>query len=298
MVELRQLRYFVAVAEELHFRRAAERLFISTPTLSQQIRAVERDVGGPLLIRGSQGVELTAAGEVLLEAARGVLEAAETAMRETRAVANPERALLRLGLVNGAPRWLAARIEALLETREPGARLQLTGGPAVDQVRLLDREDVDLAVLRLPVRLPEHLSSAPLAAEELGILMSRTHPLAAGAHVEPTQLCERELIMFPRDTAPELHDSLLAQLRDVGAAVVLSALAVGHAQLLALLPLRPEAIGLGSARTATATPGLAWRPLRPRPLTITYIAAWRPAARNSVLHSLAEALTGGFPSVP
>ncbi|MGV9410780.1 LysR substrate-binding domain-containing protein [Nocardia sp. NPDC003693] len=298
MVELRQLRYFVAVAEELHFRRAAERLFISTPTLSQQIRAVERDVGGPLLIRGSQGVELTAAGEVLLKAARGVLEAAEAAMRETRAVADPERALLRLGLVNGAPRWLATRIETLLETREPGARVRLTGGPATDQLRLLDREDVDVAVLRLPVRLPDHLVSTPLAAEELGIIMSREHPLAAGAHIEPAQLRDRELIMFPRDTAPELHDSLLAQLRDLGAAVMLSALAVGQAQLLALLPLRPAAIGLGSARAAAATPGLAWRPLRPRPLTITYIAAWRPAARNSVLHALAEALTGGCQPAP
>lgn len=252
MVELRQLRYFVAVAEELHFRRAAERLFISTPTLSQQIRAIEREVGGPLLLRGSQGVELTAAGEVLLKTARGVLEAAEVALRETRMVANPERSVFRLGVVNGAPTWLPARIEALLKARQPGARVVLTGGPSADQVRLLDREDVDLAVLRMPIRLPDHLTSTAIAEEELGIVMSREHPLAAHDTIEPAQLRDQELIMFARDAAPELHDSVLAQLRERGAAVALSDSAMSHAQMLSLLPMRPAAIGVGSARTASA----------------------------------------------
>ncbi|MFB7717136.1 MULTISPECIES: LysR family transcriptional regulator [unclassified Nocardia] len=297
MVELRQLRYFVAVAEELHFRRAAERLFISTPTLSQQIRAIEREVGGPLLIRGSQGVELTAAGEVLLKTARNVLDAAETALRETRLVADPERAVFRLGVVNGAPTWLPARIEALLKARQPGARVVLTGGPSADQVRLLDREDVDLAVLRMPIRLPDHLTSTCIAAEELGIVMSREHPLAGRDTIEPAHLSDQELIMFARDTAPELHDSMLAQLRERGAAVALSESAMSHAQMLSLLPMRPAAIGLGSSRTASA-PGLVWRPLQPRPLVVNYVAAWRPAARNSALHTVAEALTGGIRFAP
>ncbi|MET9491929.1 LysR family transcriptional regulator [Nocardia sp. NPDC006630] len=292
MVELRQLRYFVAVAEELHFRRAAERLFISAPTLSQQIRAIEREIGGPLLIRGSQGVELTAAGEVLLKNSRTVLEAAEIALRETRMVANPECAVFRLGVVNGAPSWLPARIESLLKARQPGARVVLTGGPTADQVRLLDREDVDLAVLRMPVRLPEHLTSTAIAVEELGIVMSREHPLALRSTIEPVHLRGQELIMFARDSAPELHDSLLAQLREQGAAVALSESAMSHAQMLSLLPLRPAAIGLGSARTATA-PGLAWRPLHPHPLVISYVAAWRPAARNSALRAVAEVLASG-----
>ncbi len=294
---MRQLRYFVAVAEELHFRRAAERLFISTPTLSQQIRAVEREVGGPLLIRGNHGVELTAAGEVLLTAARGVLTAAESAMRETRAVAQPETAVFRLGVVNGAPTWLPARIDAMLRARQPGARVVLTGGPSADQVRLLDREEVDLAVLRMPVRLPEHLRHTAIAEEQLGVVMSRTHALAEFDAIEPAHLRGRELIMFARDSAPELHDSLLAQLRDRGATVALSDSAMSHAQLLALLPIRPEAVGLGSIRTAEV-PGLVWRPLLPRPLVVTYIAAWRAAARNPLLHSVTDALAGGFRLTP
>ncbi|AYF77284.1 LysR family transcriptional regulator [Nocardia yunnanensis] len=292
-MELRQLRYFVAVAEELHFRRAAERLFISTPTLSQQVRAIEREVGGPLLIRGNHGVELTAAGEVLLTSARTVLEAADVALRETRAVARPGQAVFRLGVVNGAPQWLPGRIEALLKARQPGVRVALTTGTSGDQARLLDRDEVDLAVLRLPVRLAEHLTHTPIADEELGIVMSRENPLAAAGSVEPARLGDHELIMFARDAAPEVHDSVLAQLRERGAAVVLSDSAMSHAQMLQLLPLRPDSIGVGSARTA-AMPGLVWRPLHPRPLLITYAAAWRATTRNPLLHTMADALSGGL----
>ncbi len=292
-VELRQLRYFVAVAEELHFRRAAERLFISTPTLSQQIRAIEREVGGPLLIRGSHGVELTAAGEVLLKTARNVLEAAETALRETRAVAQPCNVVFRLGIVNGAPAWLPGRLEALLRARQPGVRIALTTGTSGEQARLLDREELDLAVLRLPVRLADHLACTPIADEELGIVMSRENPLAAAVSVEPSHIGGHELIMFARDAAPEVHDSVLSQLRERGATVVLSDSAMSHAQMLQLLPLRPEAIGVGSARTSTV-PGLVWRPLHPRPLVITYAAAWRATTRNPLLHTMADALAGGL----
>lgn len=293
MVELRQLRYFVAVAEELHFRRAAERLFISTPTLSQQIRAVEREVGGPLLIRGNHGVELTAAGEVLLATARNVLEAAENALSQTRAVAQPGNAVFRLGIVNGAPAWLPGRIEALLKARQPGVRVVLTTGTSGDQARLLDRDQVDLAVVRLPVRLAEHLTSTPIADEELGIVMSRENPLATACSVTAECIGSHELIMFARDAAPEVHDSVLAQLRDRGASVVLSDSAMSHAQMLQLLPLRPEAIGVGSSRTASV-PGLVWRPLDPRPLMITYAAAWRAATRNPLLHTMADVLAGGL----
>lgn len=292
-MELRQLRYFVAVAEELHFRRAAERLFISTPTLSQQIRSVEREVGGPLLIRGNHGVELTAAGEVLLKTARNVLEAADFALRETRAATQPSTEAFRLGIVNGAPAWLPGRIEALLKARRPGVRVVLTTGTSSEQARFLDREEVDLAVVRLPVRLSDHLTHTPVADEELGIVMSRRNPLAAAGFVEIGRIRDHELILFARDAAPEVHDAILAQLRERGATVVLSDSAMSHAQMLQLLPLRPEAIGLGSSRTASV-PGLVWRPLRPRPLLVTYAAAWRAATRNPLLHTMADAFSGGL----
>jgi DNA-binding transcriptional LysR family regulator len=117
------MRYFVAVAEELHFGRAATRLHVSTPTLSQQIKVVEREVGAPLLIRHSRGVDLTPAGEVLLRQARKVLLSAEDAVRETRRAAGVAAPALRLGLLNGVPEWLPSRIGELLTVRVPGCRV-------------------------------------------------------------------------------------------------------------------------------------------------------------------------------
>src|SRR4051812_30642050 len=100
------MRYFVGVAEELHFGRAAERLYISTPTLSQQIKQLEREVGTTLLIRHSRGVELPPAGQVFLARAREPLQAAGMALKDPRRVVGLDEPVLRLGLLNGIPSWV------------------------------------------------------------------------------------------------------------------------------------------------------------------------------------------------
>lgn len=287
-VELRQLRYFVVLAEELHFRRAAQRLFISTPTLSQQIKVLERELGGPLLLREPR-VELTPAGAVLLRTGREVLRSMDEALRETRRVSAAGAPVLRVGLLNGVPPAIPARLEELLSTRLPGARAVLTGGTTAEQLRLLDTDEVDLALVRAPVVLPDHCAHQAIAREELGILMSTTHPLAGAGPIDPAELSGQELILFARESAAGLHDALLHDLRDRGAAVQLSDSAMGHAQMLAVLPRRPDVIGLSSARVADL-PGLQWRPLQGPPLEVTYLAAWRSSSRNPAVHALLEAL--------
>ncbi|WP_328403280.1 LysR family transcriptional regulator [Nocardia sp. NBC_00403] len=288
-MELRQLRYFVVLAEELHFRRAAERLFISTPTLSQQIRVLEREMGGPLLTREPL-VALTPAGAVLFRTGKDVLGSVDEAIRETRRVANAGATILRFGLLNGVPPWIPARIEELLGARLPGTRMVLTGGTTADQVRLLDADEVDLALVRAPVTLPDRFDQEPVAREELGVLMSSAHPLAVAEEIEPSDLTGQELILFARDSATGLHDALLRELRERGAEVRLSDSAMGHAQMLAVLPLRPDAIGLSSARPADL-PGLVWRRMRGAPLMVTYAAAWRSASRNPAVRVLVDALS-------
>ncbi|NUP50639.1 MAG: LysR family transcriptional regulator, partial [Catenulispora sp.] len=271
-------RYFVAVAEERHFSRAAARLYISTPTLSQQIKSVEREIGAPLLVRGRDGVTLTAAGAVLLEAGRKLLRAADDAVAEVRAAAGVETPTLRFGLLNGAPDWL---VDAL--TLGPTV---FTGGTTSEQVERLQRGDVDLALLRAPVDLPRGVGQARVAVEELGVMMAAGHPLADREVLDPVDVNGLELILFPRDSAPGTHDAVLATFRRHGAEVVLSNSAMGYAQMPSALRSKPTAIGLSSER-GKATPGLVWRPLRGAPISVTYIAAWRsgfqPPAAVAVL---------------
>ncbi|MGW1742507.1 LysR family transcriptional regulator [Nocardia sp. NPDC001965] len=286
-MELRQLRYFVVLAEELHFGRAADRLFITTPTLSQQLKVLERELGTPLVRRGRR-TELTPAGAALLVSGREVLRAADEAVRSARRAGGVDAPRLRLGLVNGAPPWLPTRLGELAETAVPGARTVLISGTTADQAQALVAGTVDLALLRAPVRLPAAFAQRPAAAEELGILMAATHPLAARPALAAGDLGDHELILFPREVAPGLHDRLLGELHDRGLRMRLSDSVLGHAQMVSVLPSRDDAVGLSSARARR--PGLVWRALPGDPLIVTYIAAWARDSRHPVVRTVLDTL--------
>ncbi len=288
-VELRHFRYFLVVAEELHFGRAAARLHVSTPTLSQQIRAVEREIGTSLLVRGSRGVSLTEAGTVLLAEARKTVQAAQDAVRATRAAAGIVNPVLRLGILNGSPDWLVSRLVDRAVAGTPGSQVILVSGTTADQLRLLGRGEVDLAVVRLPVELPAGCAQTELYDEEIGILMSYEHPLATREVLAPGDLAGVEVIMYPRERGPGAHDAVLDRLRCLGAAVILSDSRVNAAQWQRVLPLRPKAVVLSSARAA-AEPAVVWRPLGGRPLSIVYAGGWQTGSRNPVLLELVKHL--------
>ncbi|GAA1603647.1 MULTISPECIES: LysR family transcriptional regulator [Kribbella] len=280
-MELRQLRYFVGVAEELHFGKAAERLYISTPTLSQQIKQLEREVGTTLLIRHSRGVELTPAGEVFLARARETLQAAGLALKDTRRAAGLDEPVLRLGLLNGIPGRLPAALEQLATERFPNSTVTLQAGTTVDQLRMLGNGEIDLGLVRTPVTLPAATTSVHLASEELGVLLAATHPLADRPELRLDDLTGLELIWIPRASAPEFHDETL---RRLGPGVRLSDISMSHSQLRSALLVRRDAISLGSRRAADAE--VVWRPLAGRPLVARYAAVWRTDSSNPVLRAM------------
>ncbi|MEV6269749.1 LysR family transcriptional regulator [Kribbella sp. NPDC051936] len=280
-MELRQLRYFVGVAEELHFGRAAERLYISTPTLSQQIKQLEREVGTSLLIRHSRGVELTPAGQVFLARARETIQAAGLALKDTRRAAGLDEPVLRLGLLNGIPGWLPAALEQLAAERFPAGTVTLEAGTTTDQLRMLGAGEIDLGLVRAPVTLPPAMTSEQLADEELGVLLTATHPLAAEPELTLDDLAGLELIWIPRAAAPEFYDDAL---RRIGTGVRLSDISMSHSQLRSALLVRRSAISLGSRRAAT--PDIVWRPLAGRPLIARYAAVWRTDSTNPVLRTM------------
>ncbi len=275
------MRYFVAVAEELHFNRAAERLYISTPTLSQQIKQLEREIGTTLLIRHSRGVELNPAGQVFLARARETIQAAGLALKDTRRAAGLDEPVLRLGLLNGVPGWLPAALEQLAAERFPDSTVTLEAGTTTDQLRMLAAGEIDLGLVRSPLTLPPATVSEELAEEDLGVLMVASHPLATAAEIEFNDLSGLELIWIPRAAAPEFYDDALQRL---GGNFRLSDITMSHSQLRSALLVRRAAISLGSRRAAT--PDVVWRPMAGRPLVARYAAIWRTDSHNPVLQAM------------
>src|SRR5947209_14282431 len=150
-MELRQLRYFAAVADELHFSRAAQRLSIAQPALSHQIRQLERELGVDLFTRTTRVVDLTAAGRVLADEAHGILECTE----RIRAAARPTDALrtgtLRLGAVPTALFEFVPALLRALRARAPQVKVELRSGPSRTQVELLRAGELDAGVVYAPL---------------------------------------------------------------------------------------------------------------------------------------------------
>ncbi|HEX6236390.1 MAG TPA: LysR family transcriptional regulator, partial [Acidimicrobiales bacterium] len=149
-MELRQLRYFVAVAEELHFARAAARLLITSPTLSQQVKSLERDLGVRLFDRGSAGVVLTPAGEELLAKARGTLSAAEDLEAAAQRLARGHAASMCLGFLSYSLTAPARRLLTDFSRREPTLDLQLRQYEWDDPAAGLLDGSSDAALVRPP----------------------------------------------------------------------------------------------------------------------------------------------------
>ncbi|WP_067702457.1 LysR family transcriptional regulator [Nocardia jejuensis] len=208
-MELRQLRYFVAVAEELHFGRAAERLHIAQPAVSQQVARLERELKVRLLERSSRKVALTAAGVRFLPAARAVLAAADQARASVADLAGGRAEVFRLGTVTG----LGARLDAVLDgfaERVPNVRLELVALPVQERVRQVADGGLDAAFVRSPEpgRSPE-LDFLPVWSDPLVVALPARHPLAERESVRLADLADVPLRMTERRNHPALVDLVL-----------------------------------------------------------------------------------------
>jgi DNA-binding transcriptional LysR family regulator len=201
-VDLRQLRYFVAVAEELHFSRAAARLNLAQSALSSQVRALEREVGGPLLVRSTRRVALTPAGEALLRDASEILAAADGALDRARALARGEAGSLTIGSMGPAGGGLLAPLLARLGSRHPGLRVEVRALDFSDIVESVRDRHVDVAFLYLPLDEPE-LELIPLISEPRVVVLPRDHRLARRRRLRPRDLRDETFIMQPQ-AVPEI----------------------------------------------------------------------------------------------
>jgi DNA-binding transcriptional LysR family regulator len=288
-MELRHLHYFVAVAEELHYGQAARRLCISTPTLSQQIKDLEREIGATLFHRDSRQVSLTPAGEALLPEARAALRSVDHAVAVARRSAGLEDPVIRLGLLNGITKDLVVRMEQVAAATLPGVRQVHTGGPTSEQLSLLQQNKLDLGLVRLPLEPAQPFGTLLLSREELGVLVTADHPLASYQVIDPAALDGQELIWFASHLSPGFHRATIAKLHQAGAALRVSETTVPQAHLKRVLLLRGDAIGLGTRRTAEP-PEFQWRPISGPAITMDVAAAWLKPPRDHNVQRLIAAL--------
>jgi len=228
VIELRHLRYFVAVAEEGHVTRAAERLGIQQPPLSQQIRALERAVGAPLFRRLPRGVELTDAGRALLDRARLILRDVDLALEAVRRTARGEQGSLAIGFTSSAAfHPLVAAVVRALRQSAPGVALALEEGSTGDLIDALRAGRLDAAFVRSPVESPHGLVIEPILDEAMVVAVSDQHPLAArfrrragGAMLEGRvalpALAGETFILYRRPSGPGLYDGIIAACRAAG----------------------------------------------------------------------------------
>jgi DNA-binding transcriptional LysR family regulator len=215
MVELRHLRYFIAVAEELNFSRAAERLHMAQPPLSAAIRQLERDLAVDLLVRTTREVKLTDAGRAFLDGARRTLADAERAVEDAKRAAAGELGQLRI-----AYSW-STRFETLpalgraFRANHPDIRLLAQEMWNARMPPAFGNGSIDVALSLCP-EIAAELELAPIRKERFVALLPATHPLAREQAIPLSALAEEEFVVFPREIAPRLHDAFMAFYRRAG----------------------------------------------------------------------------------
>lgn len=211
LVELRLWRQFLAVAEELHFGRAAARLHMTQPPLTQAIAQLERALDVRLFERTKRAVQLTAAGEALLEPARELLARARSLPAQARAAAGGEVGRLRLAFVStvgfaALPNWLRG-----FRAGHPQVRMELIEATGDVQLQALARGDVDAGfMLHSPDFGPPGLHRLSVAHEPLVLALPEQHPLARAPRLPLAAVLREPLVVFPRRILPSLHDALFA----------------------------------------------------------------------------------------
>lgn len=195
-MQFQQLLYFVAVAETRHFTRAAEQVHVSQPSLSQQVRALEKELGAELFSRARGNIALTDAGEALLPLARRILADADTARIEVQELAQLRRGRIRLGATPSVCTGLLPEVLRAFHDRHPGIQLLLEEGGSHDLVRELARGALDLALVVLPLPSPSPaLTTVELLREDLVVVSSPDAP-SLGRTVRVADLERHRLVMF------------------------------------------------------------------------------------------------------
>jgi len=265
-MDLRRLRYFVAVAEEGHVTRASERLGMAQAPLSQQIKTLEREMGAQLFRRRPRGVELTDAGAALLVEARAILARIVDAEAVVRRAARGEEGRVRIGFTNSACFHPATSVAiAVFRAAAPQVALSFDQAGTSVLIERLQKGEVDAAFIRTATARPEGVALHRLADEPMIAALPAAHPLAAASAVALADLAGETFVAYPRAEGAGLYDAIIAACHGAGFSP-----RIGHEtpQMIATLSLVAAGLGVSivpASLTRMRLDGVEYRPLAGEP---------------------------------
>lgn len=294
-MELRQLRYFVTLADELHFGRAAKRLGLTQPPLSQAILNLERDLGVRLFDRTRRSVALTHAGKAFQEEARQTLARADRAVDHAQRAARGEVGRLAVGFLANTAYTLLPLVLRDFASGFPGVTLDLRELTIPQQLEALRRENIDVGLLRPPVT-DADLAAETILEEPFVLALPAAHALCAMRRVPLQRLAGESFVMFPRTAGFVFHDLIMGFCQRAGFAPrVAQEVNQTHAMIglvsaglgVALVPASAQKIALAGVEyrslresTPLAQVGVAWRRADTSPVVAAFLQVARRAARN------------------
>jgi DNA-binding transcriptional LysR family regulator len=294
-MDLKHLRAAVAVADQLHFGRAAAALGVAQPPLSQTIKALENELGVPLFERDTRNVRLTRAGEAFVGDARTALALVDSASRKARAAGRGETGDLSIGMVGSSVQHPLPMIIKRFRARYPDVRMTFSVLPTMVQVEQLRTAALDVGLLRPPLPGPaDDLELVPISREPLIAVLPSDHPLAVRQHLHVRSLACEPFVLFPRALGPGLYDEITALCRRGEFAPEVAQEAVQMQTIVGLV-----AAGCGVSivprSAAQARPEVVFVPLRPTTRLVDLALAMPTAGRSALatnFAALARDLTG------
>jgi DNA-binding transcriptional LysR family regulator len=289
-VELRHLRYFVAVADTLHFGRAAERLHIAQPPLSQQIRRLEAELGVRLLQRTSRRVDLTDAGRLFLVEARRTLAQADRAVKVVVRAHRGDLGRLTIGYMASAELTVFPRVLPAFRKRYPDVDLILQILAPREQFQQLRAGRLDVGFVRLPAA-DRRLAIVPVFREPLVAVLPEGHALARLRTVSLGSLRDEKFVLFPRTHAPDYYDSLMEICRQAKVAPKLVQESEKLQTIISLVAMRRGVSLVPKCAANLARSGVVYRPLRPRCPDTELGLVYDPTNRSSLVQAFVRLAT-------
>lgn len=288
-MELRHLRYFVMVAEELHFGRAAERLHIAQPPLSQQIRQLETELGFELFHRTKRTVELTEAGEIFLIEIRKIFKQLEVAVQLGRQTSRGEVGQLIIGFVSSTTYNVLPEILRRFRTNFPEVKLELHELTTDEQLRWLSEGRIDIGFVRPPVEEPT-FATETIFKEALVVALPEGHRFANKSQLTVKSLSKEQFILFPRLFSPGLHDAIISLFQNAGFTPIVAQEAIQMQTIVSLVAAQMGVAIVPSSLQNLQRTGVIYKTIKESVPEIAINVIWRKSDTSPTIERFLEVI--------